>query len=322
MMIDRMRPTLERLRQRFKSRSWRRLLYLVWAVLLVALIAFLGLVVWRSRDTLLDVLRTARYERFGWTFIAYAVSIGAIATGWHLVMRHLGGEPRFVVNLKIYVYTLAARRLPGTLWYIAGRAVLYRRLGVPARLPSLAAGIEVVLSIVSGLMVGAPALLLTADAQPVHVVICVAVELIGLGLLYPPLLRRLLARFGHLVGPEQLTVPRVISWVGAYIAMWISGGGMACTVVSALYPMDLSQVPLIVSLWALTGVIAFLAFFLPNNLGLAEITLSLLLGRIVPLPIAIATAITIRVLTTAFDILWSSLLLFDRKRTFRGTTPE
>ncbi|MBL7200623.1 MAG: hypothetical protein ISS56_10765 [Anaerolineae bacterium] len=286
----------------------------VWVGLTGVTIAVLGLVTWQSRETLLVALRTARYGRLAWTFVAYTASIGAIAVGWHLVMRHLGGERRFAVNAKIYVSTLAARRLPGTLWYIAGRAVLYRRLGTPVRLCSIASGIEVILSIVSGLMVGAPALLSRAEASPFQVAIGVVIELAGLCLLHPKVLRWLLARSGHFVEPGELTVLRVGSWIVAYVAMWISGGLMAYSVVSALYPVSLSAMPLTVSLWSLTGVISYLAFLLPSNLGLSEITLSLLLSRIFPLPITVTAAILIRVLTTAVDIVWSSLLLYEMKR--------
>ena len=292
----------------------KRLLRLVWVGLGSLVLVFMALLIWRSRETLLEVLRTARYEYFAWTFVAYAVSIGAVALGWHLVMHHLGQQSDWILNFKIYIYTLAARRVPGTLWYIAGRAVLYKRLGIPGRFSALASAVEVLLSIVSGLMVGAPALFLQTKSSPAHITIFVLVELVGLCLLYPRVLHWLLARFGHHIEPGQLTVPKVLSWLGAYAAMWVSGGLMACTVVAALYPLDLSQIPWAISLWTLTGAISFAAFLLPHNLGISEITLSILLSRLVPLPIAMATAILIRVLTTIFDIMWSSLFLLEKNK--------
>jgi hypothetical protein len=291
---------------------WKRLLRLVWVGLGSLVLVLMALLIWRSRETLLEVLRTARYEYFAWTFVAYAVSIGAVALGWHLVMHHLGQQRDWFLNVKIYVYTLAARRVPGTLWYIAGRAVLYKRLGIPGRFSALASAVEVLLSIVSGLMVGAPALFLQMKSSLVPITIFVSIELIGLGLLYPRVLCGLLARFGYHIEPGRLTVPKVLSWLGAYAAMWVSGGLMACSVISALYPLDLSQVPWTISLWALTGAISFAAFLLPHNLGISEITLSILLSRVVPLPIAMTTAILIRILTTIFDIMWSSLFLLEK----------
>lgn len=291
---------------------WKKILRWVWVGLSGLVFAFMAFVVWRSRETLVEALQTARYGYFFWTFIAYAFSIGAVAVGWHLVMHNLGQQSDLLVNIKIYVYTLAARRVPGTLWYIAGRAVLYKRLGISGRFSALASAIEVVLSIVSGLMVGAPALFLQMGTSAVNIIIFLLVELVGLCLLHPKVLCWLLARFGHQVEPGHLTILQVLSWLGAYAAMWVGGGLMTCTVVLALYPLELSQFPWTISLWALTGAISFVAFLLPNNLGLSEITLAFLLGRIIPLPIAIATAILLRVLTTLFDIMWSSLYLLEK----------
>lgn len=291
---------------------WKRLLGLTWKVMAGLMIVIMALLVWQSRVALLAVLRTARYEYFAWAFVIYTISIGPTALGWHLVMRHLGGPDDFILNLKIYVYTLAGRRLPGTLWYIAGRAVLYKRLGVSRRASSLASGIEVILSIVSGSIIGAPALFSQIGVSPASIMTFALIELIGLSLLYPSVLHWLLARFGYQVEPGRLTVPRILAWLGAYVGTWISGGLVAFTVVSALHPLDLSQIPLIISLWALAGTAAFVTFLLPNNLGAQEITLSVLLSGIVPLPVAIASAVLLRVLTTIFDVMWSSLFLWEK----------
>jgi hypothetical protein len=272
----------------------------------------MALIVWRNRETLLAALQTARYEYFALTFLSYAVAIVAIAIGWHWVMWHIGGPSDFILNVKIYVYTLAARRIPGTLWYVAGRAVLYQRLGIPGRISAFASSIEIVLSIVSGIMVGAPALFFQLKLSWLNIAILVLVELIGLGLLYPPVLCRLLSIFHYHVNPSNITIPRVIAWLVAYVAMWISGGIMVCTVILALYPIKIDLFPSIISLWALAGVISHLVFLLPSNLGITEFTLSFMLSIVIPLPIAIATAILIRILTTAFDIMWSSLALFEK----------
>jgi hypothetical protein len=293
-------------------KPWRKILGLVWWVLLVVVTGIVGYTVWRNRETVLLALQAARYGFFLLTFLCYAAAQGTVGLGWHLVMTHMGGHRSFVTNIKIHIYTLAAKRLPGTLWYIAGRAILYQRLGVPKRVSSLASGVEIVLSIVSGLMVGAPALFMEADLSPGSVAIFIAVELIGLCLLAPPILSRLLKQFGYSVAPGQLSIVRTASWLAAYSVMWIFGGLMTCTVLAALYPLSSDAIPLTISLWSLTGAISFAVFVLPNNFGLTEITLSFMLSHIVPLPIAAVTALLLRVLTTVFDLMCSSLILLER----------
>lgn len=301
---------------------WKKLLSWLWMVVLVGVVGILGLMVWRNRDALIEVLRTARYEYFAWTFVTYSASIGAVVVGWHLILHHLGGSGRFSVNGWVYVSTLAARRLPGTWWYIVGRAVLYKRLGMSTRLSSLASGLEALLSIVSGLMVGALALLTEIETSLFQIIFFVLLEAIGLFLLYPNVLSCILAFLGHRVASSDLSVFQVMSWVGAYILMWITGGLMVVTIIAALHPLTLVQAPLIISIWSLTGVISFSTFFLPNSFGVSEITLSLFLSHIVPPSIAIATAILARLLTTLFDIVWSALFWWLGKGLLPSNGPE
>jgi hypothetical protein len=290
----------------------QKLLRVVWVGLIGLTVLFISVLIWQSRDILIEAFRTARYGYFAWMFVFYTVSVGMVALGWHLVMHHLGAQSDLTLNIKIYMYTLVTRRLPGTLWYIAGRTVLYQQLGISGRASALASAIEIVLSIVAGLMVGAPALLLQIGTI-VSIALLVSVELVGFGLLYPKVLCWLLARFGYPVASGHLTMTKVLSWLGAYIVMWVSGGLMMCMVILAFYPLDLFHILKLTSLWALVGAVSFVTFILPNNLGISEITLSVLLSQFIPLSIAIVTVILIRVLTTLFDLGWSSLFLLEKK---------
>ena len=87
---------------------------------------------------------------------------------------------------------------------------------------------------------------------------------------------------------------------------------MTSSIILALYDMNPSYVPLVITSWALTGAISFVAFFLPHNFGVTEITLTFLLSRFIPLPVAILVALTSRIFTTIIDIMFSSMLVFDR----------
>ena len=291
--------------------TWPKWLKTSWWLLTGTVFAVMAFVFWQNRETLLNVFRTAHYEYFFWAFVVYTVAVGIVALGWHLIMHDLGGQSKLLLNVKVYVYALAARRLPGTLWYVAGRSVLYQRLGVSGRIAALASGVEVVLSIVSGIMVGALAMFTLAGTSSVSVLLLGLVELVGLTLLHPKILCRLLACLGHQISPGKLTITQVLSWLGAYIIMWIGGGLVAYLITLALYPIEGDQIPLVTSSWSLAGVIAFTTFLLPSSLGASELAFSFMLSYIVPFPIAVAASILIRILTTIFDIILSSLYLLE-----------
>lgn len=311
------RPLLEKMRAAGRrDSSWRQLGKLLWLGLAGSPALIIALIAWQNWDTVLSTVRNMRYHQLGWAFAAYMVSISAAVLGWHLIMRDLAEQKNLRLNLKIYLYTLSARRLPGTIWYIAGRAIWYQRLGVPKRVSSLASGVEVVLQITTGLMVGAPALFIHLGVSVFSVLIFCLVELAGLSLLHPKILTWLFNRFGYQLEKESWQRRNILLWLGAAIAMWIGSGFSLYVVVTMLHPLDLSQAPLIISLWALTASISFITFFLPYNLGFTEFALSAMLSSVVPLPIALTAAIMLRIVLTAFDLMWLLGLLWENRTTF------
>lgn len=301
-----------------RDSSWRQLSKLVWIGLAGSPALIIAFIAWQNWDTVLSTVRNIRYHQLGWAFAAYLLSTSAAVLGWHLIIRDLAGQKNLRLNLKIYLYTLSARRLPGTIWYIAGRAIWYQRLGVPKRVSSLASGVEVVLQITTGLMVGAPALFIHMGVSVFSVLIFCLVELAGLSLLHPKILTWMLNRFGYQFEKESWHRGNILLWLGATIVMWMGSGFSLYVVMTMLQPLDLSQAPLIISLWALTASISFITFFLPYNLGFTEFALSAMLSSVVPLPIALTAAIILRILLTAFDLVWLLGWLWENRTTFAG----
>ena len=298
--------------------SWRQMGKLLWIGLAGSPALIIALIAWQNWDTVLSTVLNIRYHQLGWAFAAYIVSISAAVLGWHLIMRDLAEQKSLRLNLKIYLYTLSARRLPGTIWYIAGRAIWYQRLGVPKRVSSLASGVEVVLQITTGLMVGAPALFIHLGVSVFSVLIFCLVELAGLSLLHPKILTWLFNRFDYQLEKERWHKGNILLWLGATVVMWIGSGFSLYVVVTVLHPLDLFQAPLIISLWALTASVSFVTFFLPYNLGFTEFALSAMLSSVVPLPIALTAAIILRILLTAFDLIWLLGLLRENRTIFAG----
>jgi glycosyltransferase 2 family protein len=305
-----------------KPKRWTLLLKLAWwGFLGVALVLVLR-VVWQNRELLMSAIKSARLEYLIFTLLAYLSSIAAIAGGWHIIMARMCRQPSLRINLKIYIYTLAARRIPGTVWHIAGRALFYQNLGVAKRLTSLASGIEVILSIVSGLMVGALAIFTFWKVTIATLAIFLGVEIIGLMLIHPRVLRGLLKRLRFDSSQPSITAYDIFVCLILYVLMWVFGGLMTYSMLLVLYnSLSSSDTLVVISIWAITGSISFLTFLLPSNFGITEATLSLLLSNFVPLHVAISTAIFLRIFTTLCDIILSSISFFDRsdwvKKTLR-----
>ncbi len=269
----------------------------MWAPL-VALTIYAG---WFNRDTLVSYLARANYANLLVAFIFYLGALSVVILGWCLIMRPFAGTIGWRTHLIIYGATNAARRLPGTIWYIGGRLVLYHRLGVSSTLISVASGIELVVSLVSGLVVGL-ALLPFSPNVPIEVVVVLIVGiLMGVVALHPRVLSWLMRRIGKPM-TKGVRWWDAFLWLNAYAGMWLLSGAMLVEIVSAFQSLGVPEVIYVVAAWSLSGAVGLLTFFLPSTFGATELTLAVLLSRIMPTTLAVAISVLVRILTTAFEV--------------------
>ncbi|MFZ1768240.1 MAG: hypothetical protein WAU00_03530, partial [Caldilinea sp.] len=112
---------------------------------IVATLGILGFIIYQGRDVLLV------YDwRINWLSIllAFVILLGTfaiVALVWVAEMRAVGSTLPAAVHLNHYIASHLIRRLPGTVWYIAGRGYLYRQQGESARLVAVVSSLELVL---------------------------------------------------------------------------------------------------------------------------------------------------------------------------------
>jgi len=270
---------------------------LAWGVAL----AIVGVVAWRNRETLVPYLAQADWRQMGWAFLLYLGSLGLAVIGWIAIIQPFAGGVSGWTHVRIYLATLAARRLPGTVWYVGGRLVLYKQLGVSRAAVSVASSVEFLVSLVSGTLLGLALLPVGLSLSGLVVAAALVGVLGGLLLLHPRVIAWTMRRLQRpLVGELSLTA--VASWLGAYLGMWLLSGAMLSRIVSAFRPLGAHELWLAVGAWALSGSVGLLTIFLPSTFGATELTLTVFLSLLVPLPLAAAIAIFARILTTVFEI--------------------
>ena len=84
--------------------------------------------------------------------LLYGIDLGLAVIVWGGIVRGLGGQSRWMQDLRIYCASNLARRLPTPLWFMLGRVYLYEELGVSKTISSLATVVEGVLILFSGLV--------------------------------------------------------------------------------------------------------------------------------------------------------------------------
>lgn len=289
------------------STRTRRYGFIIASILLSVLI--LGSLLYRERGLLLSY---DWHIRWGYLLAAGVVFLPALvltALTWADLMRKLGSRVSFVDHCRYYILAHAARRLPGTVWYVAGRGYLYRQHGDSLRLVTLSSGLELIISVSAGALVTVAFGTLVLAQLPRTYWIGLALTIGGgLAITHPAVIRRLLRRM-HLPDAPQLRYGSIVSWLLAYAVIWIAGGGVLFLVLNALVPVPLRDLPYVVGVWCLVGTASVLVFFLPSNLGFTEVGLSVMLSAIVPSGLAIVGAILTRIVVTGYELLALGLVL-------------
>jgi hypothetical protein len=238
--------------------------------------------------------------------MALALSVFA----WHGIMHRLAGVSSIRLNTKLYVYSLAAKRLPGLVWYVGSRLYLYQQEQVPNTLTSVGILLEIALMILSGVLVflasmpfsqldflagGSPWLLL--GLLPLLVVVFRPGLLLWL---INAILQRLERPPLHLPIRWSHSIP----WMLLYAGSWLAGGLLLFFLTWTVHPLTVSALPGVIGIVALTGALRLIAFFIPGAWGIQEVSLSLSLGPYLPLPIALGVSLLFRLWVIVSELFW------------------
>lgn len=257
--------------------------------------------------------RSLRLDFLVIAFLAHAVALFAAALSWHRIVTTINGEARLGRDVRLYIVTASARRLPGSLWGSALRLYWYRSLGGDWRPIAVATVIEVMTLTVAGLLL-APigAVLFIASSGPIRFLILASLCIFIVALrCSSSLSTQIVSSSLRLLKVESADVQLSfglrppVTWTALSMVCWVFGGFELSAIVRALTPYNLALVPTIVSMWVIAGVAGSLITFLPGGFGIVDVTLGGLLATIFPIPLAVAAALGMRLITMAFEIFWT-----------------
>ena len=285
----------------FVEKGWIKLLsYLLWSGVMV----IVGYGLWRYHAEILTYLRQANFSHLMEAFGFYCLAIPCLIIGWHAIMRTFAPQIDWQMNTLIYLSTLALRRLPGTLWYIGGRMTFYQKLGVNQIKIAAASGVELVITLASGCVMGLAFLLFGIQLPPIMIVLLAAAALVCCFLIWPPILEKFM-RWIKRPLDEKPKLWETLTAFFAFLSVWFFTGLAVAQMVSAFQPLHQREILIILSAWPISGVAGLLTFFLPSSFGLTEITLATFLSGIIPLPLAGFLVIFLRLATTSIELIIS-----------------
>jgi glycosyltransferase 2 family protein len=281
-------------------------------VMIFALIP-LGWQLYRQRQMVVPHILAADWKSLliSWGFAV--LDLGILAYMWLLIARRFGITLGAWQDLRIFFLSNFAKRVPGMVWYIAGRAYMYRDKRAGSGLATTGVLIENVYLFVTGLGV---ALLLWPQATEsqfawagVFFLLLLAIILFAL---YPTVFVDLILRLKgeKETGPTRrlvnhLPLKVIMSWLSMYLFVWIIGGFCFYFFIKAFVP-DLTpeQMPYVIGTSTAYSLSGFVAFFVPAGMGVKEMTGSYLISRFTPFSLAIVIMLLFRLNLLLAEIFW------------------
>lgn len=241
--------------------------------------------------------------------LIYTLDLALAIGAWSMLLGTLSGFWQLGEHVRVYVITALSRRLPGTFWYILGRAVMYERFGVPRGVTALAGGLELAISVVGGLLVILVTWPLVLSGRGLNPLWLLVPGGIGAALLNPPMVRALVRRLTPSGRSPNLRYRHLLLCVLLWAAVWTVGGGLLWVLAGAITPLPIGSLPAVIGVWATTGVAVNLFYnLLPFGLGATELTLAALLAPFLPGPpdeargTAFVVAVLMRVFLTCAEL--------------------
>jgi hypothetical protein len=299
----RIKAALDSIRHFFMRRTVKILLSL--SAILFA-VCVLGFLLYREKDTLLNYHWQFHIDALVISFFLYLVDLILVVWVWAMIMRSLGSRAGFWQHFRNIALTNVAKRLPGTIWYVLWRGEQYQPEGTPPKITVLASGMEISVSIIGGVLTctlfAAPILI----KFPTGITALAVMLILCLLFLHPKTIKivlKLLSAENH-----NFHYWSILGWIGIYIVIWSVGGLILFSITNIIYPIiRIDYISYIIGSWSLVGILSFVVYFLPSNLGFNEIGISLLLSSIIPSSIAVIIAILSRALVLFYEIVMASV---------------
>ena len=258
-----------------------------------------------TSSSLRSIPKDIQFKPLVYSFLLFCLATFVAAYLWLRIASELGIRVKALIHLKIYLTTLAARRLPGSVLHVVGRGAMYYNLGISPALTTFASGVEIALILWSGVLVLLVSLVSLVRINQSQVLILLLLFAILSILIHPSTLKFIIQKLIKSKEVPKIRYASLLTWLVGYVGLWFLGGLILFCLLNSIYPTSALNFFVILAAWSGGGVSGMLVVILPSGLGLTELTMSLILGQFIPPSVAVVTALLARVLLTGFDFLIS-----------------
>ncbi|WP_309069366.1 lysylphosphatidylglycerol synthase domain-containing protein [Microbacterium sp.] len=242
--------------------------------------------------------------------IASAVYVGLTLESWRRILHDLGHPIALRPAVALFGVSQIAKYIPGGVWNIAAAADLGRAHGIPARHSVAAMTVALLISLVSGVGIGALGFLIAPTPALADWAWLMWLGVPLLVLLVPPVMNRVIGFAWRVLRLEPLETPGgMLSTRGVGVAtLWaalawiVAGTAVAALAIGLGAPATVHTVIQCIGGYALAWVIGFLFVIAPAGAGVREVVLAAALAGTLASAEIVTLVLLSRVLLTVVDL--------------------
>jgi len=295
---------LDFLKRKYNDRNFQKVFTLLSILITVGVLALL---IFRNWDDIKYYVLQFRWKNLLFSFGIYSVCLAITVLVWARIMDNLGHKVPFGQHFRAFCISALGKRLPGTLWYIAWRTMMYQEAGFSGKLLLLTSSIEQIAIVFSALIVSTFFSIPIIIKFPYSIIAYVVILAISLLMLHPNISRYFFNRLN--VDYSKFKLKDMLKWTLAYLPVWLLVGLMLYSNANVFADVPIKHLFYFIGVCAINGVLSRIFLVLPSNFGFSEISTSLLLAGIVTPGLAIVVGIATRIFTILFEIIWAVISL-------------
>jgi glycosyltransferase 2 family protein len=240
--------------------------------------------------------------RFGWVALSLILAIGLSTFQsfvWHRILLSSNKKISYRETYRTFSRSIVTRYLPGGIWVFFARTYVTARLGFSKAQVLYLVIVESTVGVLTGCCVYIVAqpwaphnayLLLLAQFLVVVVVVFLSIPDKCISLLKIVLKKELTI--------VPIAIKDILRICILFFVQWVLVGACVVACVHAFVSLPPSLLPSVVGLYAISWVIGFVVIFAPSGIGVREGVLIMLLNLVIANPVAIISAIFIRIVMT------------------------
>lgn len=297
-----------------RPQLWRNVAKWGFAAIAIVLLIYAVLKEWP------DFVSAVSRLRFSAIVIAFAFGILASAfntLSWRGAFGSLGIRLPIAEALRVFLVSQIGKYVPGSVWPVLAQMEMARDRGFSRVKAATASVVSMLVGVVTA-SVASVLVIFSGGQEALRDYWYVGfIPPVGLLLLAPPILSRLLRILGRVVRRPMESVSlnggaMLVSILWAML-MWLAFGLHTWTILKDLSPQSSSGIMSSTGAFALAWVVGFLFIVAPAGVGIREAVLVLALGGTLGRPDALAFAIVSRVLLTIVDLVGAGIGLLVPK---------